>query len=58
MGVITSYDERRDRLRDKLTECVREAKDLFDEDIWGYEEMREDYAIDVYQAVKKARDMV
>lgn len=34
------------------------AKELFNEDIWGYKDMREDYDIDVYQAVKKARDAV
>jgi 5-methylthioribose kinase len=58
MGVYTTYDEKRDELRDKLTECLRMAKELFDEDIWGYDEMREDYDIDVYQAIKKARDTV
>ena len=58
MGVYTSYDEMRDRLRDNLNDCLREAKELFDEDIWGYDDMREDYAIDVYRAVKKARDTV
>lgn len=58
MGVITTYDEYRNDLRDELTECLRKAKRLMDEDIWGYEEMRSGYDVDVYQAVKKARDAV
>ncbi|MGG4105098.1 hypothetical protein AAXB25_14375 [Paenibacillus lautus] len=58
MGVVTSYDKRRDRLRDALTECLDMAKDLLDEKVWGYEDMRDDYALDVYVAVKKARDAV
>jgi hypothetical protein len=58
MGVYTDYDQRRDNLREELNECLKLAKELLDEDIWGYNEMRTDYAIDVYQAVKKARDTV
>lgn len=58
MGVQTTYGEMRDRLRDKLTECLREAKGLMDEDTWGYDQMEEGYDIDVYQAIKKARDSV
>ncbi|MCY9738178.1 hypothetical protein M5X17_31285 [Paenibacillus alvei] len=58
MGVYTTYDEKRDELKAKLNECVRLARELLDEDIWGYDEMKDDYAIDVYAAVKKARDKV
>lgn len=58
MGVITTYDEKRDYLRERLNECVKLAKDLLDEDTWGYKDMSEDYAIDVHTAVKKARDTV
>lgn len=58
MGVVTSYDERRDGLRKALTDCLDMAKDLLDENVWGYEDMRCDYALDVYVAVKKARDAV
>ncbi|HFK1435078.1 TPA: hypothetical protein ACGXNJ_005232 [Bacillus cereus] len=59
MGVQTTYDEMRDRLRDELNDCLRLAKELMvGEDIWGYEDMREDYAVDVYQAIKKARNTV
>lgn len=42
-----------------LNECLKLAKELVvGEDIWGYDEMRDGYALDVYQAVKKARDEV
>ena len=59
MGVITTYDEMRDRLREQLKECEELAKEMFvNEDIWGYDHMREDYALDVYQAVKQARKTV
>lgn len=58
MGVYTDYDEKRDRLKDELNECLKMAKELFDEDIWGFEQMREGYIIEVYQAIKKARDTV
>lgn len=58
MGVHTDYDEMRYRLRDNLSECLELAREMLRENTWGYDEMREDYAFDVYQAVKKARDAV
>ena len=59
MSVRTTYDDMRDCLRDELDKCLKLAKDLLvGEDIWGYDEMCEDYAIDLYQAVKNARDSV
>lgn len=58
MSVITTYDDKRDQLRDVLSDCLRLAKKLLDEDIWGYDEMKDDYAMNVYTAVKKARDAV
>lgn len=58
MSIHTSYDEIRDDLRNKLTECLEIARNLLDETIWGYEEMKKDYATDVYVAVKKARDEI
>lgn len=58
MGVQTTYDQRRDDLRDKLNECLKMAKGLLDEETWGYNEMDEDYAVEVYQAVKKVRDTI
>jgi hypothetical protein len=59
MGVYTDYDRKRDELRNMLNECLDLAREMLsDEDIWGYDEMHEDYAVDVFQTVKKARDSV
>lgn len=58
MGVHTAYDEKRDYLREELNDCLKLAKELLDEDIWGYKDMRDDYAIEVYQAIKNARDSI
>lgn len=58
MSVRTAYDEKRGELRDKLTECVKLSRELLNEDMWGYTEMKDGYAIDLYQAVKAARDAV
>lgn len=58
MSIITTYDEKRDELREALKDCVKMARELLDEDLWGYDQMKEDYAFYVYTAVKKARDLV
>lgn len=59
MGVQTDYDDKRDELRERLNECVMLAKELLaGEDIWGYDQMPDDYAMKVYMAVKNARDKV
>lgn len=59
MSVQTTYDDMRDYLKDVLDKCLRLVKDLLvGEDIWGHDEMRRDYLIDLYQAVKNARDSV
>ena len=58
MSVITTYDEMRDRLKDKLTECLSLAREMLNENIWGYDEMKENYSEEIYFAVKKARDNV
>lgn len=58
MSVITAYDEKRDELRRSLTECLEHARELLDEGTWGYDDMRDGYAIEVYMAVRKARDTV
>lgn len=58
MSVYTTYDEKRDELKEELTNCLELARKLLDENIWGYDDMSEDYAIEVYQAVKKARDTI
>lgn len=59
MGVQTTYDDMRDRLREDLEKCLVTAKELvISEDVWGYDEMRKGYAMDVYIAVKKAVESV
>ena len=55
MSINTTYDEKRDELRDNLKECLSQAKELVvGEDIWGYDHMKEGYAIEVYMAIKNA----
>lgn len=58
MGVITTYDDMREELRDMLNDCLKKAREMFDEDIWGYSDMKDDYIDDVYLAIKRARDTV
>lgn len=58
MGVYTDYDEKRDRLREHLNDCLEQARELLDTNIWGYDEMRIDYAIDVYMAIKNVVDEI
>jgi len=58
MSVTTTYDENRNELRENLNICLELARKLLNEDTWGYTEMKNDYAINLYQAVKDARDAV
>ncbi|MOA40481.1 hypothetical protein D3C78_1623590 [compost metagenome] len=58
MAVRTTYDEKRDRLRESLKDCLEQARDLLDESVWGYEDMRKGYAFELYIAVKNAKDTV
>ncbi len=58
MSVHTNYDEKRDELRDNLKDCLKLARELLDDNIWGYSDMRADYAEDVYRAVKAAYNEV
>lgn len=59
MSVQTSYDDMRDELREELNKCLKLAKELVvGEDIWGYNDMREDYAMNVYLKIKETRNMV
>ena len=59
MSVQTEYDDKRDSLREDLNECLKKAKELVvGEDIWGYAQMPEDYAIKVYLEIKRVRDMI
>ena len=48
----------RDKLYGMLTECVSLAREMLDEDIWGYNDMKDNYADELYLAIKKVRDMV
>ena len=59
MSVYTEYDRKRDELKEDLKECLSKAKELvIGEDITGYDDMREGYAMDVYIAIKKAIDTI
>ena len=58
MSVYTDYDEKRDGLRERLEECLEKARVLLDKNICGYKEIRKDYGLDVYLAVKKALEIV
>lgn len=59
MGYQTPYDKKRDELRIKLEECRILAKELaMGHDIPGFEEMVEDYGINLYMTIKEARDRV
>ena len=57
--VTTPYDEYRDELRQTLKQALSfVCQKLMDPEIWGYEQMSEDYAIELYKAVRKVRDAV
>lgn len=59
MSVQTSYDDMRDELRNELNDCLKLAKELVvGEDIYGYDHMRNDYAMDIYIKIKEAINMV
>lgn len=59
MSVITTYDEKKQALKDKLNECLDMAEELvIGKDVWGYAEMKRGYAIDVYRAIQEAIDKV
>ena len=51
--------KKRDWLRNELEDCLEYAKDkLLDKNIWGYDDLRSDYAADVLNAIQKAIDSV
>lgn len=59
MSVHTDYDAKRDQLRESLNECLDKARELVvGYDIWGYDQMSDDYALNVFLAIKTARDMI
>ena len=43
MGVITTYDEIKYELKNKLADCIRLALRLQDENVWGYSDMKSEY---------------
>ena len=56
--IETTYDGLRDELRCKLKECEALAKRMMDPTIWGYDDMKKGYDLEVYTAVRKAREAV
>ena len=59
MSVRTDYDDMRYDLKKDLEECLEKAEQLVvGKKIWGYEDMRKGYAIDVYQAILKAIETI
>lgn len=59
MSVITRYDDMREDLKSELKQSLRKAKELvMGEDIWGYDEMRDGYAMEVYLKLKEVIDII
>jgi hypothetical protein len=59
MGVYTEYDRKRDELKDMLNDCIKfTEEELMTEKNWGHDEMRSNYASDVYKAIKDAIESV
>ena len=51
MGVVTTYDEIRYELKDKLGDCIQLAIKLQDENTWGYEDMCSNYSDDMLEVL-------
>lgn len=58
MGVTTTYDEMRYKLLSDMDDCLEQARELLNTNIYGYDEMKEDYALDLYVAIKRVKDMI
>jgi len=59
MSVITTYDNMRDELKSTLEKALKQSKELvMGDDIWGYDEMRDGYAMELYTKIKSAIDAV
>lgn len=43
MSVYTTYDKIRDNLKDQLSDCIKLASELQNENIWGYGDINEEY---------------
>ena len=59
MSVETTYGENRRELKRKLEDCLDYAtRNLMDKNTWGYEDMKEDYDLDIIMALRKLIKMV
>jgi hypothetical protein len=59
VSVHTEYDEKRDFLRDMVNDCIEYARqNLLDTSVWGYNEMRSGYELEVYKKLIEARDAI
>lgn len=54
----TTYDEMRDELRKQLEDCAEKAKKLMNREIYGYDEIPKDYAINIYKAISDVLDII
>ena len=52
MSVETEFQRRRDQVKDQLDDIIREVSILIsDKDIWGYEDMSDEYMLDMTEAL-------
>ncbi|MGL4573083.1 MAG: hypothetical protein ACRCVJ_18730 [Clostridium sp.] len=58
MSITTKYDDMRMDLKDDLNNCLDKAREMLDNNIWGYEDMKEGYALDIYIAIKNVMDSI
>ena len=59
MSVRTTYDDKRDELKDTLKDALKQAQEMvIGIDIWGYDEYRDGYAMDVYIAIRNALGVI
>lgn len=53
MSVYTDYDRLCDELKEDLKECLKKAKRLtVDDSIWCYDQVRDDYMINIFMGIK------
>ena len=59
MSVPTTYEEKRNELKEKLEECLKISENLvMSKDAFGYAERRRGYAIDVYQSIHQTIETI
>ena len=51
MSVITTWDEKKDCLKDSLKEAIRNLNIMLDSDTWGYADIAED-RIEMYEKMR------